>query len=102
VRSSRPCRGALATQSPRDGTGRVLWSLAKHLEGGIFTICSGVLITMRQQIETIGAIVAGGELMGFGAAPHCTGDQPFIADDTWWRRVDLCQTIDWWKAQRVA
>jgi nucleoside-diphosphate-sugar epimerase len=90
-----------------------LWALTESRASGVFNICSGLPVTMRQLMETIGEIAGGGELIRFGALPYREWDPPFICGDNrrlraatnWQPRFSthsdgLAQTVTWWKTQR--
>ena len=92
-----------------------LWGLAERRVNGVVNVCSGVPVTMRQVMETIGEITSEGDLIRFGALPYREWDPPFICGDnrrlravTGWQprypslAAGLCQTVDWWKARPAA
>ena len=92
-----------------------LWGLAEQHVNGTVNVCSGVPVTMRQVMETIGEIAGGGDLIRFGAVPYRDWDPPFICGDNRrlraaadWQpryptlRAGLCQTVNWWKARLAA
>jgi nucleoside-diphosphate-sugar epimerase len=92
-----------------------LVALARRRVSGTVNVSSGVPVTMRQVMETIGEIAGGGELIRFGAVAYRDWDPPFICGDnrrlretTDWQpryptlRAGLCQTVDWWKARQAA
>lgn len=89
-----------------------LWGLAERRVGGTVNVCSGVPVTMRQVMETVGDIVGGADRIRFGALPERAWDPPFICGDnrrlraaTEWRprhatlRAGLTETVGWWKAR---
>ena len=48
---------------------------------GIYNVCSGQPVTLRQVLETVGEIVGGTALLRFGARPHRPGETMFLAGD---------------------
>jgi nucleoside-diphosphate-sugar epimerase len=77
---------------------------------GVFNISSGVPVSMREVMETIGAILGASELITFGALPYRAWDPMFICGDnarlrtTGWQptyslNAGLEQTVAWWRAQ---
>jgi nucleoside-diphosphate-sugar epimerase len=89
-----------------------LTALAERGPAGTVNVCSGVPVTMRYLMETVGDIVGSTELIRFGAVPYRDWDPPFVCGDnrrlraqTGWQprypilRAGLTQTVDWWKAQ---
>lgn len=80
--------------------------LADHGSDGIFNICSGEPISMRQLMATVGEIMGHAELIRFGEAPARLWDPPFICGNnsrlckTGWQphytlRSGLEHTITW-------
>jgi nucleoside-diphosphate-sugar epimerase len=49
---------------------------------GIFNLCSGQPVTLRQVLETVGDIVGHKELLRFGARPHRREETMFLAGDS--------------------
>lgn len=91
-----------------------LWALVERRVGGVVNVCSGVPVTMRQVMETVGEIVGGADRIRFGALPERAWDPPFICGDnrrlraaTDWRpryptlRAGLADTADRWQAQHA-
>ena len=91
-----------------------LWALTESRASGTVNVCSGVPVTMRQVMETVGEIVGGGDLIRFGAVPYREWDPPFICGDnrrlkavTDWQprscalRSGLEQTVAWWRTSVV-
>lgn len=89
-----------------------LRALAERRVGGTVNVASGVPVTMRQVMETIGDIVGGADLIRFGALPYrdweprfICGDNRRLRDEAGWApryptlRAGLAQTVGWWKAQ---
>ncbi|HLK88475.1 MAG TPA: NAD(P)-dependent oxidoreductase [Polyangia bacterium] len=63
---------------------------------GIFNVCSGEPVTLRQVLETVGDLVGRPELLRFGARPHRLGETMFLAGTSarlralgWAPRFDL-------------
>lgn len=84
-----------------------LWTLAEKRAAGVFNISSGVPLTMRQLMETVGDITRRSDLIQFGALPYRDWEPMFICGDNrrlraqgWQSRYSLSnglrQTIDWW------
>jgi nucleoside-diphosphate-sugar epimerase len=48
---------------------------------GIFNICSGQPVTLRQVLETVGEIVGNKQLLRFGARAHRPGETMYLAGD---------------------
>jgi nucleoside-diphosphate-sugar epimerase len=57
------------------------WTLAREGASGIFNIASGIPITMRQLMETLGDVVGRRDLIRFGAVPYRTWEPPFVCGD---------------------
>jgi nucleoside-diphosphate-sugar epimerase len=89
-----------------------LWALAERRTSGTVNVCSGVPVTLRQVMETIGEIVGNDELIRFGAIPYRDWDPPFICGDNrrlreagGWTpkyptlRSGLEATVAWWRMQ---
>jgi nucleoside-diphosphate-sugar epimerase len=49
---------------------------------GIYNICSGEPVSLRQVLETVGEIVGRKELLQFGARPHRSNETMFLAGDS--------------------
>jgi len=91
-----------------------LCALAERRVGGVVNVCSGVPVTMRQVMETVGELVGGADRIRFGALPERAWDPPFICGDnrrlraaTDWRpryptlRAGLADTAERWRARHV-
>ncbi len=76
---------------------------------GVFNISSGVAVTVRQVLETIGDLMGRSGLISFGSQPYRNWEPPFICGDNHNLRdlgwspnhslgKGLAQTIEWWKA----
>jgi len=88
-------------------------AIAERGVQGIFNVCSGEPITVRQLMSRVGEITGRGDLLRFGAAPYRAWDPAFICGDnrrlrtetSWLPRHPLPQglasTVEWWKAQRA-
>lgn len=85
-------------------------TLIDQRASGAFNVASGVPITVRQLMETIGDQMGGRELIDFGAAPPRAWEPRFIAGETarlrslgWSPRYSLDrgleETIEWWREQ---
>jgi dTDP-6-deoxy-L-talose 4-dehydrogenase (NAD+) len=48
---------------------------------GIFNVCSGQPVTLRQVLETVADVVGGKQLLRFGARPHRAEEIMFLAGD---------------------
>ena len=79
----RPDRRHTGAGSPaRRGCRRRVWSrLLAPGASGIYNVCSGQPVTLRQVLETVGEIVGGTALLRFGARPHRPGETMFLAGD---------------------
>jgi nucleoside-diphosphate-sugar epimerase len=84
--------------------------LAEQGADGVFNIASGTPVTMRQLLETIGALMGRSDLLRFGALPYRPWDPPFICGDNqrlrqigWEPNQALSQglahTIEWWRSR---
>jgi nucleoside-diphosphate-sugar epimerase len=84
-------------------------TLIDHRASGAFNVASGVPITIRELMETIGDRLDGRDLIDFGAAPPRAWEPKFIAGNTerlralgWSPRYTLDrgldETIAWWRA----
>lgn len=89
-----------------------VWTLAREGQHGVFNIASGVPVTMRQLMATVGEIVGHGESIQFGALPYRQWEPMFICGDNrklkaaGWTpkyalRDGLAQAADWWANQGV-
>lgn len=89
-----------------------LCALTERGVSGIVNIASGVPVTMRQVMETVGEITGRPGLIRFGELPYRDWEPRFICGDsrrlrseTGWEpqyptlRSGLSQTMEWWKAQ---
>jgi len=85
-----------------------LWILAERRGHGVFNIASGMPVTMRQFMETVGAITGKSHLIRFGAVPYRDWDPMFICGDNrrlreigWSPRYSLTegleQTVKYWE-----
>jgi nucleoside-diphosphate-sugar epimerase len=85
-----------------------LWTLAEQRATGIFNISSGVPVTLRQVMETIGNVIGRTDLIRFGMLPYRNWDPRFICGDNQrlramgWRpryslQEGLRQTVEWWR-----
>ncbi len=90
-----------------------LWALAAGSHEGIFNVSSGVPITIRQLMETIGEIGGRTDLIDFGTLPYRQWEPMFICGDnrklrgTGWTpkytlRGGLEHTAAWWERQEHA
>jgi nucleoside-diphosphate-sugar epimerase len=96
-----------------DDVGRAIATAAASDLEGVVNIGSGVPVTVREIIETIGRKLNRLELAKFGARPYNPTDPPFIVannrllkESTAWRpKFDLDKglddTIAWWKSKSV-
>lgn len=84
-----------------------LWHLAHDRLSGVFNVCSGVPITVRSLLETVGQIMGCAEKIHFDALPDRDWAPQFICGDNtrlkntgWAAKVPLStglrQTIEWW------
>lgn len=48
---------------------------------GVYNVCSGEPVTLRQVLETVGSIVGRSDLLRFGARPHRPDEMMFLAGD---------------------
>lgn len=87
-----------------------LVTMTQQKAQGIYNIGSGIPITIRTLMETIGEIIGGKDLINFGAIPYRQWDPMFICSDNQklkslgWQpqyslREGLEQTIAWWACQ---
>lgn len=87
--------------------------LAERAGNGVFNIASGVPVTIRQLMETVGELLGGSHLIRFGALPYREWDPRFMCGDNqrlrglgWVPRYclqsGLQQTIDWWRSRTPA
>ena len=67
-----------------------LVTLAARRAQGVFNIASGVPVTVRQLMETVGEIVGRPELIQFGALPYRNWEPMFVCGDN--RRL---RALDW-------
>ncbi len=77
---------------------------------GIYNIASGIPITIRSLMETVGELVESKELLRFGAIPYRQWEPMYICGDNtklkslgwsprYTLREGLAQTIAWWDCQ---
>jgi nucleoside-diphosphate-sugar epimerase len=89
-----------------------LWALAERRVTGVVNVASGVPVTLRQVMETVGEVAGRPELIQFGALPYrdweprfICGDNRRLRDEGNWTpryptlRAGLSQTVDWWRTQ---
>jgi len=86
-----------------------LWALVERRVTGTVNVASGVPLTIRQVMETIGSIIDRTDLIRFGALPYRDWEPMFICGDngrlmentTWVPQYDLEQglrhTVEWWQ-----
>jgi len=92
-----------------------LCALAARGVSGIVNIASGVPVTMRQVMETVGEITGCTDLIRFGELPYrdwepsyICGDNRRLCRETGWKpqyptlKSGLSQTVEWWKARGIA
>ena len=92
-----------------------LWALVERRVAGTVNVASGVPVTMRQVMETVGELVGRTDLIRFGALPYREWEPPFICGDNrrlrheaGWApryptlRAGLAPTVEWWKGQSPA
>lgn len=90
-----------------------LWTLANQQADGIFNVCSGFPITIRQFAETVGELLSSGHLIKFGALPYRDWEAMFICGDNqklrrlgWSPRYalrdGLQHTVEWWRKTLAA
>ena len=83
--------------------------LAEKEASGVFNIASGVPVTMKQVLGTVGNLLGCPELVGFGALPYRDWEPMFVCGDSqrlralgWLPRYGLdeglSRTIDWWRS----
>lgn len=88
------------------------WAILSSGVSGVVNIASGVPVTVRQMLETVGDIMGRAKLLRFGEAPLKAWEPPFICGDnarlrteTSWSpayptlRSGLEQTVEWWQAR---
>lgn len=91
-----------------------LWNIAERRLNGIVNVSSGVPVTLRQVMETVGEITGRADLIQFGALPYRDWEPAFICGDsrrlrveTGWTpqypklRMGMEQTVGWWRTQRT-
>ncbi len=87
-----------------------LWTLGAHPANGIFNICSGQPITMRQLMETLANLMERSGLIDFGKVPYRPWEPMFVCGANtklqqlgWSPRYTLIEgladTIKWWAWQ---
>jgi len=85
--------------------------LVEKQASGVFNVASGVPVTTRQLLETVGELVGRRELIQFGALPYRDWEPMFICGDNrrlralgWAPRHELreglSETIAWWRDRR--
>jgi nucleoside-diphosphate-sugar epimerase len=92
-----------------------LCALAEQGVSGIVNIASGVPVTMRQVMETVGEITGRTDLIRFGELPYrdwepssICGDNRRLHTETGWKpryptlKSGLSQTVEWWKGRGVS
>jgi nucleoside-diphosphate-sugar epimerase len=90
-----------------DDVAAALSALAHSGAPGTYNVCSGLPITVRCLMETIGGLLSRTQLIEFGKIPYRGWEPPFICGDPQrlqalgWRpqiplRYGLRQTISWW------
>lgn len=86
--------------------------LAERQTRGIFNISSGVPVTIRQLLETIGNVMGCADLLQFGARPYRQWEPLFICGDNrrlrelgWHSTYSLVEglkhTVNWWTRQDI-
>lgn len=91
-----------------DDIARAFVSLAENGAEGCFNIASGMPVTIRNLMETVGQIIGTPELIEFGALPYREWDPPFICGDNhrlrdlgWTPEYGLTDglgsTVSWWR-----
>lgn len=87
-----------------------LWTLGTHRANGIFNVCSGQPITLRQLMETIANLMERPNLIDFGDLPYRAWEPMFVCGAStklqelgWSPRYTLAEgladTIKWWACQ---
>ncbi len=82
-------------------------ALAEKQVNGVLNISSGVPVTIRQLLESIGNLIGRAELIQFGAQPYRDWEPPFVCGDNrrlkelgWRQRYSLAtglqQVYEWW------
>lgn len=82
--------------------------LAEKRADGVFNVASGVPVTIRHLMESVGELLDSSQLIQFGALPYRDWDPWFICGHNqrlrnlgWTRRFalrdGLRQTVDWWR-----
>jgi len=90
---------------------QALWHLVKTNQSGIFNVCSGYPITIRDLVIKIAAMLDAEYLVNFGAIEYRKWEPMFICGDnrklqeTGWKphfnlESGIHQTITWWKRQQ--
>ena len=91
-------------------------ALGESDQSGVFNVCSGVPVTVRELMETVSGIIGGLGLIQFGAVPDPRGQPPCVRGENrrlrselpWSPRYGLRdgleQTVSWWteESQEVA
>lgn len=89
-------------------------ALGESDQSGVFNVCSGLSVTVRELMETVGGIMGRPELIQFGAIPDpgdqlpaVRGENRRLRSQVAWSpryglRDGLAQTIDWWTRESQA
>ncbi len=91
-------------------------ALGESARSGVFNVCSGVPVTVRELMETVAGIIGRPGLIQFGAMPDPRGQLPCVRGENRRLRSDLRwspryglregleQTVGWWteESQEVA
>jgi nucleoside-diphosphate-sugar epimerase len=106
----RQVRDYMHVQDVADG----LVALLDSAVTGPVNVSSGQAVTIREIVQTIGAILERPELIQLGAIPARANDAPLVAGDNarmvaetgWSPKLDLeaglRQTIEWWRGRSAA
>lgn len=84
-----------------------LWHLARHRIAGVYNVCSGVPVTVRSLLETVGQLLGCPEKIHYDALldrnwepQFVCGDNTRLVDAGWTAKVPLrtglMQTVEWW------
>jgi nucleoside-diphosphate-sugar epimerase len=87
-----------------------LWMLSERRAEGIYNVCSGIPVMVRELLETVGGILERTDLIRLGATPYRGWEPPFICGEstklreTGWLpkyclRTGLEHTVKWWACQ---
>jgi len=85
-------------------------ALGESHQSGVFNVCSGVPVTGRELMETVGDIIGRPELIQFavqdpgGQLPSVRGENRRLLNELEWSpryrlRAGLEQTVDWWSKE---